>query len=152
MPPFDFYDAARPVFTHPRFLPASKVERCTIAERADLRGLHHARRRDRARHHRHPQPHRRAACSIRNSLILGADFYETLEEMEAASTAGMPAVGIGDDAVIENAIIDKNARIGRSVRIINEAGVKEKDGDGYYIREGIVIVPKNGVIPDGTVI
>jgi glucose-1-phosphate adenylyltransferase len=54
--------------------------------------------------------------------------------------------------VIENAIIDKNARIGSNVRIINVAGVKEKDGTGYYIREGIVIVPKNGIILDGVVI
>jgi len=61
-------------------------------------------------------------------------------------------VGIGSKSVIENAIIDKNARIGRNVRILNKEGVKEKDGNGYYIREGIVIVPKNGVIPDGMVI
>ena len=64
----------------------------------------------------------------------------------------MPPVGIGAETVIENAIVDKNARIGRGVRIINEAGIKEHDGDGYFIREGIVIVPKNGVVLDGTVI
>ena len=61
-------------------------------------------------------------------------------------------MGIGDDTVIERAIIDKNARIGRGVRILNEAGVQEKDGDGYFIREGIVCVPKNGVVRDGVVI
>jgi glucose-1-phosphate adenylyltransferase len=54
--------------------------------------------------------------------------------------------------MIENAIVDKNARIGRGVRINNEAGIKEKDGDGYFIREGIVVVPKGGVVPDGMVI
>ena len=64
----------------------------------------------------------------------------------------MPPVGIGQDSVIVNAIIDKNARVGRGVRIINEAGVKNADGDGYFIREGIVIVPKNGCIRNGTVI
>ena len=65
---------------------------------------------------------------------------------------GLPPMGIGDDTVIERAIIDKNARIGRGVRILNEAGVQDADGDGYYIREGIVCVPKNGVVRDGVVI
>jgi glucose-1-phosphate adenylyltransferase len=59
---------------------------------------------------------------------------------------------VGSDSIIEGAIIDKNARIGRSVRIVNQAGVKEKDGDGYFIREGIVVVAKNGIVPDGSVI
>jgi glucose-1-phosphate adenylyltransferase len=64
----------------------------------------------------------------------------------------VPPVGVGSDSIIEGAIIDKNARIGRSVRIVNQAGVKEKDGDGYFIREGIVVVAKNGIVPDGSVI
>jgi len=65
---------------------------------------------------------------------------------------GVPPVGIGSDTVIQNAIVDKNARIGRGVRIINEAGVKNADGDGWFIREGIVIIPKNGCIKNGAVI
>jgi glucose-1-phosphate adenylyltransferase len=89
---------------------------------------------------------------IRNSLLIGADYYETIPEMEASEQRGVPPVGIGSETIIEGAIIDKNARIGRGVRIINEAGIKEKDGDGYFIREGIVIVPKNAVIPNGMVI
>ena len=72
--------------------------------------------------------------------------------MEASEQRGVPPIGIGSESVIEGAIIDKNARIGRGVRIVNEAGIKEKDGDGYFIREGIVIVPKNAVIPNGMVI
>ncbi len=64
----------------------------------------------------------------------------------------MPPIGIGAETIVQGAIIDKNARVGAGVRILNEAGETEKDGDGYYIREGIVVVPKNGVIPDGTVI
>jgi glucose-1-phosphate adenylyltransferase len=93
-----------------------------------------------------------SAVRIRNSLLVGADYYETLEEMRAVEAHRIPSIGVGSESVIENAIIDKNARIGRGVRIVNEAGVREKDGDGYYIREGIVIVPKNGVLPDGTVV
>ena len=61
-------------------------------------------------------------------------------------------MGIGRDCVIERAIVDKNARVGRGVRIVNEAGHQEADGDGYYVRDGIVFIPKEGVVPDGTVI
>jgi glucose-1-phosphate adenylyltransferase len=64
----------------------------------------------------------------------------------------MPPVGIGADSLIERAIIDKNARVGRGVRIVNERGIGEADGQGHYIRDGIVIVPKGGVVPDGAVI
>jgi glucose-1-phosphate adenylyltransferase len=151
VPPFDFYETSRPVYTHPRFLPATKVESCAIAgslisegsivvgaevERAVI-GI-------RSRIGR--------GAKIRNSLVLGADYYETLDEIERASARGRPPVGIGADAVIENAIVDKNARIGRGVRIVNAQGASEKDGPGWYIRDGIVVVPKDAVIPDGTVI
>jgi glucose-1-phosphate adenylyltransferase len=151
IPPFDFYDERRPVYTHPRFLPASKVERCTlhnalISEGCIMNGAEIDRAvigiRSRIG----------AATKIRNSLVVGADLYETLEEINATNARGIPAVGIGAESVIENAIIDKNARIGRGVSIVNKQGIKELDGDGYYIREGIVIVPKNGVVPDGKII
>ena len=89
---------------------------------------------------------------MRASLILGADYYETLDELDRSSGRGAPPIGVGEDSIVAGAILDKNARIGRGVKILNEAGVQEKDGDGYYIREGIVLVPKNGVIPDGIVI
>jgi glucose-1-phosphate adenylyltransferase len=89
---------------------------------------------------------------ISDSLILGADYYETAEEVQQAASRGLPPVGIGDDTIIRRAIVDKNARIGRGVRILNEAGAQEKDGEGYFIREGIVIIPKGAAIADGTVI
>jgi glucose-1-phosphate adenylyltransferase len=151
VPPFDFYDVERPVFTHPRFLPATKVESCTIENalvsegcvivqseiRRTLVGI-------RARVGRNVR--------VRESLLLGADFYETGEETARASAQGLPPIGIGEDSVIQRAIVDKNARIGRGVRIVNEAGIREKDGEGYFIRDGIVIVPKNGSLAAGTVI
>ncbi len=84
--------------------------------------------------------------------MLGADYYETIDEIERANARGLPPLGIGAESVIERAIVDKNARIGRGVRIVNEARAGEKDGPGYYIRDGIVIVPKDGVIADGTTI
>jgi glucose-1-phosphate adenylyltransferase len=89
---------------------------------------------------------------VRESLVLGADYYETAEESDRARAQGLPPVGIGADTSIEGAIVDKNARIGQGVRIANSEDVKERDGDGWYIRDGIVVVSKGAVIPDGTVI
>ncbi len=151
IPPFDFYEASRPVYTDPRFLPATKVESCTvrnalIAEGSIVIGAEIERAiigiRSRIG----------KGATIHDSLVLGADYYETLDEIERSTGRGVPPMGIGSDAIIRKAIVDKNARIGRGVRIVNEAGVAEKDGDGYFIRDGIVVVPKGGVVPDGTVI
>jgi glucose-1-phosphate adenylyltransferase len=151
IPPFDFYDAARPVFTNPRFLPASKLEQCTIhnaliSEGCILQGadIDRAVIGIRSRIGRNVR--------IRNSLLIGADSYERLDEIRASEARGIPPVGVGSDSIIESAIIDKNARIGRGVRIVNQAGVRTQDGDGYFIRDGIVVVPKNGILPDGSVI
>ena len=74
------------------------------------------------------------------------------EEIDKAVARGVPPLGIGPDCVVEQAIVDKNARVGRGVRLLNEAGLGEKDGEGYFIRDGIVIVPKDAAIPDGTVV
>jgi len=151
IPPFDFYDAARPVFTNPRFLPASKLDQCTIhnaliSEGCILQGadIDRAVIGIRSRIGRNVR--------IRNSLLIGADSYETLDEIRATEARGIPPVGVGSDSIVEGAIIDKNARIGRGVRIVNQARIKEKNGDGYFIREGIVVVPKDGILPDGAVI
>ena len=77
--------------------------------------------------------------------MLGADYYEPEE-------SGRPALGIGREAVLDRVIVDKNARIGDGARLVNESGVEHHDGDGYCIRNGIIIVPKHGVIPSGAVI
>jgi glucose-1-phosphate adenylyltransferase len=151
MPPFDFYDVARPIYTAPRFLPATKVEGCTlrsalVSEGCILMGAEIDRSVVGIRSRIAP------GARLRDTLVLGADFYETLEEIDQMRTRGIPPIGIGADSVIERAIVDKNARIGRGVRILNEAGVGEADGPGYHVRDGIVIVPKGGVIPDGTAI
>ena len=83
-------------------------------------------------------------------MLLGADFFEA--DDEAPTRGGQPRLGIGRDVVLDRVIVDKNARIGEGARLVNAAGVTHADGDGYYIRDGIVIVPKNGVIPHGMVI
>jgi len=151
MPPFDFYDVRQPVYSHPRFLPATKVEGCTlraalVSEGCILMGAEIERSvigiRSRIGQ----------GTRLRDTLMLGADYYETLQDIERAQARGLPPVGIGADSVIERAIVDKNARIGRGVRIVNAAGVQSADGSGHFIRDGIVIVSKGGVIPDGTVI
>jgi glucose-1-phosphate adenylyltransferase len=151
IPPFDFYEAARPVFTHPRFLPATKVESCQVRRALISEGsiLVGAEIEDavigiRSRIGRGAQ--------VRRSLVLGADFYETVEEMDRAQAKGLPPMGIGSDSEVENAIVDKNARIGQGVRIANHAGEADRDGESFFIRDGIVVVEKNAVIPDGTVI
>jgi glucose-1-phosphate adenylyltransferase len=83
---------------------------------------------------------------------MGHDDYETPAEVEAARAKGLPPQGVGSNTYIERAIIDKNARIGDNVRISPKGKPENFDGDGYYIRDGIVVVPKGGVIRSGTVL
>ena len=80
-------------------------------------------------------------------MLLGADIYESDDDH---GDAGHPRLGIGRDVVLDRVIVDKNARIGDGVRLVNEAGVQEADRDGYFIRNGVIVVPKDGVIAPGT--
>jgi glucose-1-phosphate adenylyltransferase len=91
---------------------------------------------------------------LENSILMGADFFESFEEIKENSSHNIPHIGIGDQSVIKNAIIDKNVRIGRNVQLVNKNNVETKDGENgsYFIREGIIIIPKNAVIRDNTVI
>jgi glucose-1-phosphate adenylyltransferase len=150
-PHFDFHDMTAPIYTRARFLPPSRIEECEvhnsiIAEGSVLKGA-------------------RIASSIvgirspigedvvlERTLVMGADYYENEDYLEHNRKLGQPDIGIGQGSIIRNAIIDKNAHIGCGVKIVNENRVQEFDGNGYYIRDGIVIVPKNGVLPDGTII
>jgi glucose-1-phosphate adenylyltransferase len=149
LPPFDFYDANCPVYTHPRFLPASKIEGChvrrsVLSEGAILSGAEIdgcvVGIRSRVG----------LGAVVRHSLLLGADYYETVEEIDRDRALGMPAVGIGEECHIEGAIIDKNARIGRGVKIRSAVGQPNRDGDGWHVRDGVVVVSKNATLPDGT--
>jgi glucose-1-phosphate adenylyltransferase len=90
---------------------------------------------------------------ISRSIVLGADFYETQAQRAANQQQGIPDVGIGSGTTIEGAIIDKNTRIGRNVVIRPHPEVQEMiEEDNYVIRDGLVIIPKNVIVPDGTVI
>lgn len=153
MPKFNLFDADQPIYTRPRYLPSSKLVSCEINNSLISDGciLNQVKMRNcivgiRARIE--------SGTNIENALLMGADFYQPLEELARERQHGLPWIGIGENTHIRRAIIDKNVRIGSNVKILNEAGRDNYDGEGgnYYIREGIVIVPKGATITDGTII
>jgi glucose-1-phosphate adenylyltransferase len=142
VPEYSFFDAESPIYTHPRFLPGSKIngatlrqaiisdgciisdahlERCVVGIRSIIQ----------------------RGATIRNSIVMGADYFEQPEN------SGQPPIGIGRNCVIDRAIIDKNARIADGAVITPEGKPSTLDADNYFIRDGIVVVPKNAVIPAG---
>src|SRR5262249_27634667 len=90
--------------------------------------------------------------TLRNTVINGADRFETAAERDQNSKAGGPDFTVGDGTVIDRAILDKDCRIGRHVKLINSRQVENEEGPNYVIREGIIVIPKGTVVPDGTVI
>ena len=144
--PFTFYDPRRPIYTHPRFLPGSRLSDCSVRDVTITEGCYL----DRCTVEESIVGIRttiRPGAVIRRSVLLGADFHE--DEQDARPDA-KPRLGIGRDVVLERVIVDKNARIGDGARLVNEQGVQNLDGDGYFIRDGIIVVPKDGVITPGT--
>jgi glucose-1-phosphate adenylyltransferase len=148
LPKFNFYDAGAPIFTHARYLPATKIikstiERSVIADGCIINDAHieHSLLGVRSRV--------QAGATIRDSLVMGQDYYDSPERAPAPDA---PVMGIGHGASIERTIVDKNARIGDDVRISPAGKPVFLDGPNYYIRDGIVIIPKNAVIRNGTVI
>jgi glucose-1-phosphate adenylyltransferase len=139
---FSFYDATCPIYTHQRFLPPSRLHDCRIHNGLIAEGCY-LDRCDVTESVVGIRSIVRTGAQVRRSVVLGADYYD---EDRAAHDVGM---GIGANALIERAIIDKNARIGDGARLINTRNLDELDGDGFYIRNGIIIVPKGGVIPHG---
>ena len=144
VPEYSFFEPDAPVYTHPRFLPGSKIngatlrqsivsdgciisdahlERCVVGIRSIIQ----------------------SGATIRNSIVMGADYFE----LDSTPQSALPPIGIGRNCVIERTIIDKNARIGEGVVITPEGKPSNLDGDNYFIRDGIVVIPKNAVIPAG---
>jgi len=148
-PPFRFNDPKRPIFTHPRQLPPSRFDECVIKQAVIAEGctLEKSSVTGSVVGVRMVV---RAGSTISRSVLVGADSFEG--DDEAAGLGRVPRLGIGRDVVIDRAIIDKNARIGDGCRLVNESGVQEADGDGWYIRSGIVVVPKSGIVRPGTVV
>lgn len=151
LPPFNVFDAEAPMYTRPRYLPGSKLLDCRIQSSIITEGciINGATIKDSIIGIRSRIEH---GAQLEGVLMMGADFYQTLEELQADVDRGFPRIGIGPNCLIRRAIIDKNARIGQGVKILNDAGRQELNGNGFVIRDGIVIVPKNGVVPDNTVI
>ncbi|HWQ90220.1 MAG TPA: glucose-1-phosphate adenylyltransferase [Clostridia bacterium] len=151
LPRFNFFDMSAPIFSRPRFLPGSKINgahidhavisdgciinRASISQTiVGLRSIVGE------------------GASLKRTILLGSDYYESDESIGARELSGEPKIGVGMNSRIENTIVDKNARIGNNV-VITPAGKPDHvDHEQYYIRDGIVIIPKNGVIPHGTVI
>jgi glucose-1-phosphate adenylyltransferase len=150
-PAFSFYDPDRPIYTHPRFLPPSSIERATLrqvllSEGCVVYGAEIERSVVGIRSVIQP------GARIRDSVIFGADAFETAATHEANARKRIPNVGIGRDCRIERAIIDKNARIGDGAILRNADGVAEMDGDGWYIRDGLIVVPKGATVQPGAIV
>ena len=151
LPRFNFFDMSAPIFSRPRYLPGSKINGAQIDHAVISDGCII----NRARIHTSIVGLRTIVGSgteLNRVIVIGGDYYESLESVARNEAEGRPRIGIGENCRIENAIIDKNARIGNNV-VISPAGKPETvDHEKYFIRDGIVIIPKDAVIPHGTVI
>ena len=141
--PFSFFHESRPIYTRPRFLPAARLHDCRIdealvAEGAYLDSCEISNSVVGVRTAVHP------GAKVTRSLLLGADYYD--------DTYGDMPLGIGPNVVLDRVIVDKNARIGAGARLTNEKGLVDFDGDGYFIRSGLIVVPKNGIVKPGTIV
>ncbi len=151
LPRFNFYDEDRPIFTHARYLPGSKILASdvrnsilcegSIIDRSEISDSIIGIRSRIAEN-----------CRVERTVVMGADYFETPEEVEHSKKMGIPPIGIGKGCEVRNAIIDKNARVGKGVRLVNVRGVKDEEEEQHVIRDGIIVVPKLAVIPDTTII
>lgn len=151
-PPFDFHSAEGVIYTRMRYLPASRIsgstlEQCLISDGCVVMAGARIERSVigiRSRIGRN--------SVVRDTVMIGADQYETEAERKQNRERGIPDLGVGDGSVIERAILDKDCRIGQNVRIVNRRAIAEEEGENYVIREGIVVIPRGAVVRDGTVI
>ncbi len=151
LPKFNFFDTTAPIYSRSRYLPPSKLQGCDIdqtlvSEGCIINGVY-------ARNSIIGLRSRiESGVRIENSIIMGSDYFESIEELQANLDANHPNIGIGRNTVIRRAIIDKNVRIGKDIKLVNLRGVDKEDAPNgsYYIRDGIVIVPKGAYLRDGT--
>lgn len=150
-PRFNFYDEDRPIFSHPRFLPGAKVIDASISKSILCDGSIID-----------PSVIQDSIIGIRSRvgkgsklsrvIMMGADYFETEKQLEENKKLGRPNIGIGENCVIEQVIIDKNARIGNNVKIEVKDRPQTASGKDFVIADGIVVIPKGATIPDGSVI
>ncbi|MGB3761486.1 MAG: glucose-1-phosphate adenylyltransferase [Rivularia sp. (in: cyanobacteria)] len=152
-PPFSFYDEEAPIYTRSRYLPPTKLLNCQVSQSMigegcilkDCRIVNSV---------LGVRTRVESGCNIEDTLIMGSDFYQPYAERQSDCSDGPASLGIGANTTVRRAIIDKNACIGCDVQIINKDNVEEADREeqGFYIRSGIVVVLKNAVIADKTII
>jgi glucose-1-phosphate adenylyltransferase len=147
LPKFNFYDASAPIYTHARYLPATKIIKCRVERSVIADGciindavIEHSLVGVRSRIE--------AGATLRDTLVMGQDYFEAADR----PNGGAPSMGIGHGASIERTIVDKNARIGDGVRISPDGKPADMDGSNLYVRVGIVFIPKNAVVPSGSTI
>jgi glucose-1-phosphate adenylyltransferase len=153
LPPFSFYDENAPIYTRSRYLPPTKMFDAKITESMISEGcilkncqVHHSVLGVRSRIG--------ANCVVEDTMMMGADMYEPFGERVSQAERGEVSLGLGAGTIVRRAIIDKNARIGTNVKIINKDNVQEaqREDEGFYIRSGIVVVLKNAMIVNDTII
>jgi glucose-1-phosphate adenylyltransferase len=151
VPQFNFYDVDAPIYSRARSLPGSKlthsqVERAVIADGCIIMDakIENSIIGIRARIHE--------GTSIKNCILMGSDYYETDQHLLAAEAQSIPRIGIGRNCILDRVIVDKNARIGDNVKITPEGKPADMDGPNFYIRDGIVVIPKNARVLNDTVI
>jgi len=148
LPPFNFFDPSAPIYTQDRYLPPSKVNKCTfdyvvfgdgsIVENSTIThsvlGV---------------RSFVRAGSVLKDVVMMGADYYESEDELKSNLTKGRPHLGVGPGSHIHHSIIDKNARIGANVKLSPDGKVDGQYPNGVVIRDGVLVVPKGVVVPDG---
>ena len=150
-PSFRFYDRDTPIYTRAQFLPASKIKDARIVHSIVSDGcLLYGAEIDRCVIGSRSRVQKGAR--VKDTILMGCDFYEEDALRAAHDARGLASAGIGPDCVIERAIIDKNARIGAGCVLRGDPSRPDEDGAGWFMRDGIVIVPKNGVVPRGTIV
>ena len=151
IPPFNLFDSEQAIYTRPRMLPPAKVSGTTLEKTLLAEGcIINASRVE------------KSVMGIRSRIgygstivstyMMGSDYYDTLEEMKRAAERGLPKLGIGERCYIRNAIIDKNCRIGNDVRINGGGHLPDSDHPLYTVKDGIVVVKKGAILPDGFII
>ncbi len=149
-PPFELASATSPIYSRARFLPPTRADGVTLqqslmADGCEIEpgaviensviGLRTRIGRD---------------VTIRNSVVMGADFYETPGQLSADRTEGRPPIGIGAGAVIDGVILDKNCHVGAGARVLGSQDLNEsQEGENWALRDGVLVVPKNAILPDG---
>jgi glucose-1-phosphate adenylyltransferase len=151
-PPFNFHSPDGLIYTRMRYLPASRIEAARLDQALISDGcvIHAGTTIERCVAGIRTQVGRNV--TLKNTVIIGADRYMTPAEKTENSDRGLPNFGVGDSSVIDNAILDKDARVGANVQIVNRDKVQNAEGRNYVIRDGVVVIPKGAIVLDGTVI